>query len=284
MKISPGSLVPGQGRFGLRLLFLSVALMCMRSPLHAELPAPDNILYGTITLASRTLTAADSNVVVEARRTAGGAVLASYRLGSDAGLGGFYRLKIPLEELAPASDSPEASVVGDSLVLVVRNQSGVQLQLPYQIPERGHAQRLDFGTGVLDSDNDGLPDAWELAIFGNLGQNGTGDPDGDGVNNLGEFTTGTNPADGTGVFRLSIARSGPVNRLVSFFAVTASGAGYTGYDRIYTLESTTNLALGNWRGVPNYTNVLGNNTTVSYLSSEADAQTFYRCRAQLRTR
>ncbi len=259
-------------------------VICFNYSASAELPAPDNILNGTITLGSQPVNAADTNVVVEARRTVNGPVIASYRMGSDARVGGFYRLKIPLEELAPVTDSPDSSLVGDSLVLVVRNTSGVQTQLPYQIPERGHAQRLDFGTTVADSDIDGLPDVYELATFGNLNPNGNGDEDGDGVRNKDEFTAGTNPNDRNGFFHLTITRSGPAGKLVSFFAVTAAGAGYAGYDRIYSLESTTNLSLANWRGVPNYTNLLGNNSTVTYVSVEPDAQTFYRCRLQLRNR
>jgi len=135
-----------------------------------------------------------------------------------------------------------------------------------------------------DDDNDGLPDAYEFSVFGNLNPTGTGDNDNDGVKNKDEYIAGTNPNDRNGFFHLSITRSGPVNKLVSFFAVTAAGAGYAGYDRIYTLESTTNLAIGNWRGVPNYTNVLGNNATITYVANEPDAQTFYRCRLQLRSR
>ena len=266
-----------------QLLALSLACGALTTSALAELPAPDNILYGTIALGSQPVTAADTNVVVEARRSIDGPAIASYRMGSEAAMGGFYRLKLKLEELAPVTES-DASRAGESLVLVIRNQSGVQLQLPYQIPERGHAQRLDFGTTVSDSDNDGLPDVYELSVFGNLNPNGTGDQDNDGVNNKDEFTAGTNPNDRNGFFHLTISRSGPVNKLVSFFAVTAAGAGYAGYDRIYTLESTTNLTVGNWRGVPNYTNVLGNNSTVSYVANEPNAQTFYRCRLQLRSR
>lgn len=48
-----------------------------------------------------------------------------------------------------------------------------------------------------DNDNDGLPDAWELAYFGNLNQTATGDFDGDGVMNIDEYLEGTNPADNT---------------------------------------------------------------------------------------
>lgn len=265
--------------------FLGLALVSgvLTTAARAELPAPDNILYGTITLGSQPVTAAETNVIVEARRTINGPAIATYRMGSDAAMGGFYRLNLKLEELGPVGES-DASLAGESLVLVIRNQNGVQLQLPYQIPERGHAQRLDFGTTVADSDNDGLPDVYELSVFGNLNPNGTGDEDNDGVKNKDEYTAGTNPNDRNGFFHLTITRSGPVNKLVSFFAVTAAGAGYAGYDRIYTLESTTNLSLGNWRGVPNYTNVLGNNTTITYVSNEPDPQTFYRCRLQLRSR
>lgn len=266
-----------------RLLALSLACGALTTSALAELPAPDNILYGTIALGSQPVTDADTNVIVEARRTINGPAIASYQMGSDAAMGGFYRLNIKLEELDPVTES-DGSLAGESLVLVIRNQNGVQMQLPYQIPERGHAQRLDFGTTVSDSDNDGLPDVYELSVFGNLNPNGTGDQDNDGVNNKDEFTAGTNPNDRNGFFHLTISRSGPVNKLVSFFAVTAAGAGYAGYDRIYTLESTTNLSIANWRGVPNYTNVLGNNSTISYVANEPNAQTFYRCRLQLRSR
>ena len=44
-----------------------------------------------------------------------------------------------------------------------------------------------------DSDEDGLSDPWELVYFGNLDQNGTGNPDGDGLDNEAEESLGTNP-------------------------------------------------------------------------------------------
>ncbi|HMV76025.1 MAG TPA: fibronectin type III domain-containing protein, partial [Microthrixaceae bacterium] len=46
----------------------------------------------------------------------------------------------------------------------------------------------------LDSDGDGLPDSWEVSNFGNItSQDQFGDPDGDGMNNLQEFTNVTDP-------------------------------------------------------------------------------------------
>jgi len=50
-----------------------------------------------------------------------------------------------------------------------------------------------------DSDDDGLADAWEEANFGagNLAQTATGDPDGDGFNNLYEFGFNGDPNSGS---------------------------------------------------------------------------------------
>ncbi len=44
-----------------------------------------------------------------------------------------------------------------------------------------------------DTDNDGLPDAWEIQHFGNLDQGPNDDFDGDGLSNLREFQDGTDP-------------------------------------------------------------------------------------------
>jgi len=40
--------------------------------------------------------------------------------------------------------------------------------------------------GVVDSDADGLSDAWEQSHFGDLSEDGSGDPDGDGYVNIEE--------------------------------------------------------------------------------------------------
>ena len=47
--------------------------------------------------------------------------------------------------------------------------------------------------GPVDSDGNGLADAWEQQYFGSMGVNPNADPDGDGLTNIQEFRTGRNP-------------------------------------------------------------------------------------------
>jgi hypothetical protein len=61
----------------------------------------------------------------------------------------------------------------------------------------------------IDSRGVGMPDSWQLAYFGNLNQNPTGDFDGDGVNNLQEFVDGTNPTNGvSALYRITLLNDG----------------------------------------------------------------------------
>lgn len=65
-----------------------------------------------------------------------------------------------------------------------------------------NAEELAAGTNPADpnsnpndSDQDGLPDAWEWLHFGHLDYGPDDDPDGDGFTNAQEFAEGTNPAN-----------------------------------------------------------------------------------------
>ncbi|MCF6239693.1 MAG: hypothetical protein L3J79_12980, partial [Candidatus Marinimicrobia bacterium] len=58
----------------------------------------------------------------------------------------------------------------------------------------GGSDPLDVLSFVTDVDTDGLPDAWELLKFGDIiSFSGEDDPDGEGLNNIGELLYGTEP-------------------------------------------------------------------------------------------
>jgi hypothetical protein len=253
-----------------------VTLVTVPPPAAEEISEPDNILYGTIVIGTNTVTAARSDVVVEARRTPAGPAVASYRMGTNPGLGSFYLLRVPVEAFGPVAHA-NASLAGETLYIVLRDASGVQGEAAYTIPERGAAHRVNFGVAVPDSDGNGLPDVWEIARLGGTGQNPNADVDGDGQSNMKEWIAGTDPADRNDAFRVTIQEtSGQIE--VAFVALRAEGPGYEGVTRSYSLQSSTNLGSGLWSSLPGLTDVVGNNQTVQYQSlvSSTNQPLFYR--------
>jgi hypothetical protein len=116
----------------------------------------------------------------------------------------------------------------------------------------GERVRYDITIGV-DSDGDGLPDAWEewqlyqagypplpsgnwdISLIGP-----TGDLDGDGISNLSEYIAGTYAADPTSYIELQIKEKGVNFARLEFFRVTG---------KTYRLQRTNDLAPGSWTPV-----------------------------------
>jgi hypothetical protein len=82
----------------------------------------------------------------------------------------------------------------------------------------------------VDTDHNGLPDAWEYMFFGHIGVDPNADPDKDGESNLSEFHAGTNPTDPNSVFhsarQLNVSTRLPVlggdNVLIGGFIITGT--------------------------------------------------------------
>ncbi len=64
--------------------------------------------------------------------------------------------------------------------------------LSVSLATRGQLLRTDLSLG-LDSDNNGLIDAWELLYFGKLGNSPTASAAGDGISNLAKMYAGLDP-------------------------------------------------------------------------------------------
>ncbi len=61
----------------------------------------------------------------------------------------------------------------------------------------------------------------------------------------------------------------------------ATGTGYTGLECRYDLENRTNLLLGNWVPIIDYTNLVGDNSEVVHTNATPQ-RIYYRSRARLR--
>lgn len=253
-------------------------LWCAALPnAHATISEPDNILYGNITLDGVLLTAARTDVVIEARRTTNGPAIASYRMGGDSAIGNYYSLRLAVESVTPVLNT-NASQISQSVFIVVTDSSGLRAQTSYTIPDRGAVQRVDFGVAAVDSDGDGLPDAWELQRYANLNQS-SGSVAPNGLTALQNFVSGTDPNDPGGGFRLLIGLTNN-QKQVSFVALRAEGPGYEGRQRFYSLETSTNTT-GFWATVAGSSNILGNNQTLIHQSSNAASRVFFRGRVWL---
>ncbi len=95
-----------------------------------------------------------------------------------------------------------------------------------------------------DSDGDGIPDSWLLLNFGHTTglvgdlSRAQDDADGDGMSNLQEYLSGTNPLDPKSCLRVQLGTGGTgVGPQLQFTAVAGIG---------YTIQCSTNLTAGTW--------------------------------------
>jgi hypothetical protein len=124
-----------------------------------------------------------------------------------------------------------------------------------------------------DSDNDQLPDQWELKFFKNLttSEGGTGNYDGDSNTDFEEYIVGTDPTDPRSFFS-----SSPTKADNGFLEITFAGvAGLT-----YTLEVSNDLSPGSWNTVNSISPNSDGPQMLNYTHSDSPSALFGRIKAE----
>ncbi|MGC6424517.1 MAG: hypothetical protein ACON4O_05970 [Lentimonas sp.] len=154
------------------------------------------------------------------------------------------------------------------------------------------AHTLQFSV-IFDTDEDGLGDGFENEYFGNLDQDGAGDPDSDGLTNAQEFTLGTDPTNadtsGDGVSDGDVVAAGFDPTVDYSFAQTGSGGGGLTLDQVRDLrpgstmievaggQASLTLTLEETSDVDDWSNATTTEHTISVDASEGSQ--FYRFKA-----
>ncbi len=124
--------------------------------------------------------------------------------------------------------------------------------------------RLDLV--IDDSDEDGLPDSWEMTKIGNLSQGPNHDTDGDGQSNAIEFRAGTHPNNGASRFAATLTPASGNQFTLTWPSVPG---------KTYAIETHVNL-IGVWSPLISVPAAASPATTTSYSLTPAGSAKFYR--------
>ncbi len=129
-------------------------------------------------------------------------------------------------------------------------------------------------TPGIDTDMDGMADAFEFQFFGNLAMNMNTDTDGDGMSDVQEYLEGTNPTNPSDRFRITLFSTNP-GGTSSLLTWTSNAA------RLYQIEVNPDLQPNNWTNDPSFgiiTPDVGPTTSRTVLAAPASKR-FHRVRA-----
>gem|GEM_PF-378434 len=218
-----------------------------------------------------------------------------YQIPSGATILGPYRGKLANNNDAIELERPDTpDTNGVPYILVERIRYADQAPWPVEADGAGYAlHRVDaraYGNdpinwradipnpgpaaAPLDVDNDGIPNAWELAYgldpFSAV--DAAVDSDGDGMSNFQEYLAGTHPFDPASTLKLKLApASGAPGTLRLDFQAAP--------DRGYRLERATRLVPGDWQVWTNWS-AAPTNRQISLPLAPAGGQLYFRIRTE----
>ncbi len=236
----------GEKRTGLSVVFVALLAAATPAPLLAFPPAPHHTLFGMVRDENGQALNVDGAKVIFYRS---GAEVLREDIKAGRLLDQNYQIRLRMDMLRPgtrtytgiAHTSGSTFTIGVLLNDVVYYP--IEMSAQRSVGQPGQRIRLDLTLGV-DSDGDGIPDAWEQSQLyaGGImpGENGwdlslvnrDGDFDGDGVSNWQEYIAGTFATDPTDYLSLRITDTLEQNVQLRFFGI---------FNKVYSLESSTNL-------------------------------------------
>jgi hypothetical protein len=126
----------------------------------------------------------------------------------------------------------------------------------------------------IDSDGDGMADAFEFQFFNGLAMNGLTDSDGDGMTDAQEYAQGTSPTAAGDRLRITLFSTNPggTNSLLTWTTTPA---------RLYQIEVNPDLRPNQWTLDPTFGVITPDpgTTTSRTLPAAASGKRFYRVRA-----
>ncbi len=219
---------------GGRLTALTLLGLLLAIPGRSYPPAPHHLVYGTVRgELGHPLLDVNAEVLLEVD----GHILARAPVARRPEPGVNYQLAIPVDS-GVTPDLYKPTALRPVVPFRLRVQMGGVTYLPLEMSgaaalfsRPAERSRVDLTLGV-DSDGDGLPDAWEQALIQMLGGHLTladirpgDDADNDGLSNLDEYLAGTYAFDPVDGFELAILSTPEGRPAVEFTAIR--GRSYT---------------------------------------------------------
>lgn len=153
---------------------------------------------------------------------------------------------------ALATDTVNYSYDAAGRLVSARYNGGKNVAYTYD--PTGNLTRRSITTFV-DTDGDGMDDNWEIAHFGNLSRDGTGDFDGDGMSDLAEYLAGTDPTNANSYLKVTAITTGGGGALITWGAISGKN---------YRLQYKDDVEANDWY------DILGDVTAASNSASKTD--------------